>query len=242
MRSLHFEKVQGVRCRRVQCDEIWSFCYSKQSNTGAAGSRIGRGDVWTWTAIDADSKLIISWMVGDRDAETANLFIQDLRDRLANRVQLTTDGHRPYLDAVESAFGGDVDYAMLVKLYGGSTEGPRGSAERRYSPAKVIGTQYQRISGAPNAQYTSTSYSERHNLTMRMSMRRYTRLTNGFSKKFDNHLHALAIYFVCYNWIRTHKAHRLTPAMAAGLTDKLMSWEDVVALIDAREATRKKAA
>jgi IS1 family transposase len=210
-----------------------------QSNTSPAGSRLGRGDVWTWTAIDADSKLIISWMVGDRDAETAKFFIQDLKNRLANRVQLTTDGHRPYLDAVENAFGGDIDYAMLVKLYGVSVEGPRGSAERRYSPANVIGTRSARISGAPNAHYTSTSYSERHNLTMRMSMRRFTRLTNAFSKKFDNHLHALALYFVSYNWIRIHKTLRVTPAMAAGLTDRLMSWEDVVALIDAREADKK---
>jgi IS1 family transposase len=240
--AFHFEKVQGVRCRRVQCDEKWSFCFSKQVNTSAEGSRLGRGDVWTWTAIDADSKLIISWMVGDRDAESASLFIQDLKGRLANRVQLTTDGWHAYLDAVENAFGGDVDYAMLVKLYGASVEGPRGSAERRYSPAKVIGTRYERISGAPNAHYTSTSYSERHNLTMRMSMRRFTRLTNAFSKKFDNHLHALALYFVSYNWIRIHKTLKVTPAMAAGLTDKLMSWEDVVALIDAREAALKKAA
>jgi IS1 family transposase len=239
--SFHFEKVQGVRSRRVQCDEIWSFCYSKETNTPAAGSRIGRGDVWTWTALDADSKLIISWMVGGRDAETANLFMQDLKDRLANRVQLTTDGHRPYLDAVENAFGGDIDYAMLVKLYGSSGEGPHGSAERRYSPSQVVGTRYQRIVGAPNDYYTSTSYTERHNLTIRMSMRRYTRLTNAFSKKFDNHLHALALYFVSYNWIRIHKTLRVTPAMAAGLTDKLMNWEDIVTLIDAREATRKAA-
>lgn len=238
----HFDRVQGVRSRRIQCDEIWSFCYSKQSNTPAADSRIGRGDVWTWTAIDADTKLVISWMVGDRDAETAHLFIQDLKDRLSNRVQLTTDGYAKYLDAVEDAFGGDIDYAMLIKLYDGDLAGPRNSAERRYSPSKVIGTRFERICGAPNAHYTSTSYAERHNLTIRMSMRRYTRLTNAFSKKFDNHLHALALYFVSYNWIRIHKTLRVTPAMAAGLTDKLLSWEDVVELIDAREAARKKAA
>jgi IS1 family transposase len=166
----------------------------------------------------------------------------DLQDRLANRVQLTTDGWHAYLDAIESAFGGDVDYAMLIKLYGASVEGRRAPAERRYSPAQVIGTRYQRVAGAPNAQYTSTSYSDRHNLTMRMSMRRFTRLTNAFSKKFDNHLHALAIYFVWYNFLKLHKAHKLTPAMAAGITDKLMSWEDVVALIGAREAALKKAA
>jgi IS1 family transposase len=241
--DFQFEKVRGVRSKRVQCDEIWSFCFSKESNTPAAGSRIGRGDVWTWTALDADTKLIISWMVGDRDAETAILFMRDLRDRLANRVQLTTDGHRPYLVAVEDAFGGDIDYAMLVKLYGSAGEGPYGPAERRYSPAKVIGTRYQRIVGAPQDYYTSTSFTERHNLSIRMSMRRYTRLTNAFSKKLDNHIHALALYFMSYNWIRIHKTLRVTPAMAAGLiTDKLMSWEDVVTLVDAREAAQKRAA
>jgi len=233
--AFHAENVVGVKAKRVQCDEIWSFCYSKQGNTPAEGSRIGRGDVWTWTALDADSKLIISWMVGDRDAEAANLFISDLKNRLANRVQLTTDGWHAYLDAVEDAFGGDVDYAMLIKLYGASVEGQRGSAERRYSPAQVIGTRYQRICGAPNAQYTSTSYTEGHNLTMRMQMRRFTRLTNGFSKKFDNHCHALALYFVWYNLVKIHKAHRLTPAMAAGITDKLWSVEDIVALVEASE-------
>src|SRR5438034_1207311 len=158
--AFHAEHVRGVRSKRVQCDEIWSFCYSKQSNTPAAGSRIGRGDVWTWTAIDADSKLIISWMVGDRDAEVADLFIQDLRDRLANRVQLTTDGHRPYMDAVESAFGGDVDYAMLVKLYGEDLS-QRRSPERRYSPAQVVGTRYQTSSGGASWQSTSTQSRER---------------------------------------------------------------------------------
>jgi IS1 family transposase len=238
--AFHAEKVQGVKAKRVQCDEIWSFCASKESNTKAENRRKGHGDVWTWTAIEADSKLIISWLVGDRDAMAANEFIQDVKDRLANRVQLTTDGFRQYLDAVEGAFGGDVDYAMLIKLYGAPAEG--GSHERRYSPNKITGTRYERISGAPNAHYTSTSYSERHNLTMRMSMRRFTRLTNAFSKKFDNHCHALALYFMSYNWIRIHKTLRVTPAMAASLTDKLMSWEDVVALIDAREAALKKAA
>ncbi len=238
--AFHAEKVKGVKARRVQCDEIWSFCGSKESNTKVEKRRIGHGDVWTWTGIEADSKLIISWMVGDRDAEAARLFIQDLKDRIANRVQLTTDGHRPYLEAVEAAFGGDIDYAMLIKLYGGSPEG--GSAERRYSPSKIIGTRYERIVGAPNAHYTSTSYAERQNLTMRMSMRRFTRLTNAFSKKFDNHCHALALYFMSYNWIRIHSTLRVTPAMAAGLTDKLMTWEDVVAMIDAREADLKRAA
>jgi IS1 family transposase len=239
--TFHHETVQGVRSKRIQCDEIWSFCYSKASNTGAAGTRIGRGDVWTWTALDADSTLIISWLIGGRDADAANLFIHDLKDRLATRVQLTTDGHRAYLDAVESAFGGDVDYAMLVKLYG-APEGKPGSPERRYSPSECIGTRYQRIVGAPNEYYTSTSYTERHNLTMRMQMRRFTRLTNAFSKKIDNHCHALALYFVWYNFARTHKAHKLSRAMAAGLTDRLWDMADIVTLIDERADRRKRRA
>jgi len=233
--AFHHEHVRNVRAKYVQCDEIWSFCYSKASNTGAEGTRIGRGDVWTWTAIEADSKLIISWAVGDRDAPTANYFIQDVKNRLANCVQLTTDGHKPYLNAVESAFGMDVDYAMLVKLYGEDASAKRGSPERRYSPSQVIGTRYQRIQGAPNEYYTSTSFAERHNLTMRMQMRRMTRLTNAFSKKFDNHCHALALYFVWYNFVKLHKAHKLTPAMAAGIADKLWAVEDIVALVEASE-------
>lgn len=233
--AFHDEHVRNVRAKYVRCDEIWSFCYSKESNTPSEESRIGRGDVWTWTAIDAESKLIISWAVGDRDAPTADYFIRDVSNRLASRVQLTTDGHRPYLKAVENHFGMDVDYAMLVKLYGEDVGARRGAPERRYSPAQVIGTRYQRIQGAPNAHYTSTSFAERHNLTMRMSMRRMTRLTNAFSKKFDNHCHALALYFFWYNWVRLHKAHRLTPAMAAGLAKGPMEMTDLVAMIDAQE-------
>jgi IS1 family transposase len=231
--SFHYETVRNVRAKRVQCDEIWSFCYSKQVNTPADQRRLGRGDTWTWTALDHDSRLIISWMVGGRDANTANLFISDLRDRLANCIQLTTDGHHAYLDAVEEAFGGDIDYAMLVKLYGK----PEGSSptEKRYSPAPCVGTRWQRICGAPNAHYSQTSYNERHNLTMRMQMRRFTRLTNAFSKKLDNHCHALALYFVWYNFVKIHKAHKLSPAMAAGLADKLWAIEDIVALVEAAE-------
>jgi IS1 family transposase len=176
----------------------------------------GRGDVWTWTALEADSKLIISWAVGDRDAPTADYFIRDVSNRLANRVQLITDGHRPYLKAVENHFGMDIDYAMLVKLYGEDVSAKRGSPERRYSPGQVIGTRYQRIKGAPNEYYTSTSFAERHNLTMRMQMRRFTRLTNTFSKKFDNRCHALAIYFVWYNFTKIHKAHKLTQRWLQG--------------------------
>jgi IS1 family transposase len=230
--AFHSEHVRNVKTKRVQCDEIWSFCYSKQSNTPAEGSKIGRGDVWTWTAIDADSKLIVSWAVGDRDAETASIFTNDLKERLANRVQLSTDGHHVYLDAVEDAFGGDVDYAMLIKLYGPDTSAKPSSAERRYSPSQVVGTRNERICGAPNAQYTSTSFAERQNLTMRMSMRRFTRLTNAFSKKFDNHCHALALYFVWYNFVKIHKTHKLTPAMAAGVTDRLWEMKDIAEMVD----------
>jgi IS1 family transposase len=227
--SFHADSVRNVKSRRVQCDEIWSFCYSKAVNTGA-GHRGERGDVWTWTAIDADTKLIVSWLVGGRDAEAASQFIADLKSRLANRVQLTTDGWRAYLDAVFDAFEHHVDYAQLVKLYGPAPDG-----QRRYSPPEVVGIQKSRIIGNPDQDHISTSYVERQNLTMRMSMRRFTRLTNAFSKKVDNHCHALALYFVWYNWIRIHKTLRVTPAMAAGLTDKLMDMADVVALIDAQE-------
>ncbi len=227
--SFHDEMVRNVPAKRVQCDEIWSFCYSKAKNVpehkqGAAG------DLWTWTALDADSKLIVSWLVGGRDSDYAIAFMDDLRTRLANRVQLTTDGHRAYLEAVEGAFGSDVDYAMLVKLYGESAEG-----EKRYSPAECIGARKTRIEGNPDLAHVSTSHTERHNLTMRMQMRRFTRLTNAFSKKVENHCHSLALYFVWYNWVRLHKAHRTTPAMAAGLTDKLMDMGDIVRLIDDAE-------
>jgi IS1 family transposase len=237
--SFHYDHVKGLTSKRVQCDEIWSFCHSKAANTPAARTRIGHGDVWTWTAIDAETKVIISWMIGDRSAETAKLFMEDVAARVAGRVQLTTDGHKPYLVAVAHAFGEDIDYAMLVKLYGSSGDGPRGSTERRYSPATVIGTKRDPISGNPDPAHVSTSYSERQNLTMRMSMRRFTRLTNAFSKKIDNHCHALALYFVWYNFVRVHKTLRVSPAMAAGLTDRLWSMTDIVRLADEYEQARK---
>lgn len=224
----HDDKVRNVPARRVQCDEIWSFCYAKAKNVAAAKSApYGAGDVWTWTAFEADSKLIVSWMIGGRDADTANIFMDDLQARLANRVQLTTDGHRPYLEAVAGAFQGGIDYAMLVKLYGRNEE-----AEKRYSPAEFLATRIVRITGSPDPAHISTSFTERHNLTMRMQMRRFTRLTNPFSKKIDNHCHSLALYFVWYNWCRIHKAHRVTPAMAAGLTDKLMHMTDIANMIE----------
>jgi IS1 family transposase len=229
--SFHYDKVRELRCQRVQCDEIWSFCYSKAANT-PTGYKGERGDVYTWTALDPDSKLIITWTVGDRTLDTGRVFLDDLQMRLATNVQLTTDGHRPYLIAVPEAFGGDIDFAQLVKLY---RESPTRS-ERRYSPAECIGTRVSVVSGNPDPKHISTSYVERQNLTMRMSMRRFTRLTNAFSKKVDNHCHALALYFVWYNWVRSHKSlNKLTPAMAAGLTDQPMEMADIARLIDDEE-------
>lgn len=228
--AYHEANVRGVSAKRVQCDEIWSFCYAKAKNVATAKAAPEEaGDVWTWTALDADSKLIVSYLVGGRDAEYANAFISDLKDRLTNRVQLTTDGHKAYLDAVEEAFGADVDYAMLVKLYGASPDASKG----RYSPAECTGIRKTRIEGQPDKAHVSTSYVERQNLTMRMSMRRFTRLTNAFSKKFENHHHALALYFMFYNFVRIHKTLRVTPAMAAGVTDRLWSMEDMATLVDA---------
>jgi IS1 family transposase len=198
---------------------------------------LGYGDVWTWTAIDADSKLICSYLAGGRDIEYAVAFIDDLKGRLANRVQLTTDGHRAYLQAVDKAFGMDVDYAMLVKLYG---EAPGNGPERRYSPAQCIGAEKRRIIGNPRVGDPSTSYVERQNLTMRMSMRRFTRLTNAFSKKLENHIHALALYFMVYNFVRIHKTIKTTPAMQAGISDHLWSMEDIAKLIEANEQPKKR--
>ena len=229
--AYHDEAVRNVNAQRVQCDEIWSFVYAKDKNVKAAkAAPDGAGDVWTWTAIEADSKMILSYEVGDRSAATAIEFMDDLCARLANRVQLTTDGHKAYLEAVEGAFGGDIDYAMLVKLYGdlgGKT------AERKYSPAECTGIKKRAVEGRPDMDHVSTSYVERQNLTMRMGMRRFTRLTNGFSKKLENHLHMLSLYFVHYNFVRIHKTLKCTPAMAAGVSDTLHDMEWIVALIDA---------
>src|SRR3984893_3510914 len=235
----HDEAVHGVASQRIQCDEAWAFCYAKQKNVaGAKAAPEGAGDVWTWTALDADSKLILTWAVGGRDASYALALMDDLRSRITTRVQLTTDGHRPYLQAVEDAFGADVDYGMLVKLYGAETSGQ--GHERKYSPSECIGARKERIAGNPDPKHVSTSYTERHNLTMRMSMRRFTRLTNAFSKKVDNHCHALALYFVFYNFVRVHKTLRVTPAMAVGISNRLWSMDDIVALIDAAEGEPKK--
>jgi len=228
--AYHDENVRGVKAKRVQCDEIWSFTYAKQKNVAAAKRAPDEaGDTWTWTALDADSKLIVSWLVGGRDGGYATQFMNDVASRLANRAQLTTDGHKVYLEAVEGAFGADVDYAMLIKLYGASPE----TAKGRYSPAECIGARKERIEGSPDRKHVSTSFVERQNLTMRMHMRRFTRLTNGFSKKTENHVHMVALYTVWYNFVKMHKTLKMTPAMAAGVTGKLWSMEDVVALMDA---------
>ena len=228
--AYHDATVRDVAAQRVQCDEIWSFCYAKARNVPTAKSApVGAGDVWTWTALDADSKLIVSWLVGGRDALYANEFMSDVADRLANRVQLTTDGHLAYIDAVEGAFGADVDFAQLVKLYGAAPD-----AVKRYSPPVCVGAKKDVFNGKPDRRHISTSYVERQNLTMRMSMRRFTRLTNTFSKRVENHCHALALYFVWYNFVRIHKTLRVTPAMAAGVTDTLRDMEWIVSLIDAR--------
>ena len=222
------ETLVNLNCRRVQCDEIWAFCYAKRKNvtTEIAEKHPDAGDVWTWTAIDADSKLVLSWLVAGRDAGSAYTFMQDVAARLSHRVQLTTDGHRPYLEAVESAFGSDVDFATLQKLYGVDAED-----EKRYSPAKCIGVDCKVVQGDPDPRHISTSYVERQNLTMRMHMRRFTRLTNAFSKRVTMHAHAVALHFMHYNFVRIHKTLRQTPAMAAGVTGKLWEVADIVALL-----------
>lgn len=227
--TFHDEKVRKLRSRRVQVDEIWSFCAAKQKNVQDMKKPVDRaGDVWTWTALDADSKLIVSWLVGDRDSEHAQMFMHDVADRIDQRTQVTSDGLRVYVEATMDAFGGFVDYAQLVKIYGQTSEG-----QRRYSPPECVGATKVRISGRPKPEHISTSYVERSNLTLRMQNRRFTRLTNAFSKKFESHVDMVALYTVWYNWIRIHKTLRTTPAMAANLTTTLMGFEDIVALIDA---------
>lgn len=230
--AYHDEHVRRLTSKRIQVDEIWSFTYAKQKNVAMAKAAPEcAGDTWTWTAIDADTKLIVSWLVGGRDGAYAMAFIDDLAARLANRVQLTSDGHKAYLDAVEDAFGDDVDYAMLIKLYGESVEG-----QKRYSPAEIVGTKKTCCTGKPDLKHISTSYAERQNLTMRMHMRRFTRLTNGFSKKIENHAHSVALFMTYYNFVRIHKTLRITPAMAAGVSARLWEISDIVALVEADEA------
>jgi IS1 family transposase len=228
--------LRNLSCQRIQADEIWSFVYSKQKNVPEEKrGQFGYGDVWTWTAIDADTKLIVSWYLGTRDGAAAYAFMTDLASRLTNRVQLTTDGHHAYLSAVDAAFGREIDYAMLVKQYGTAPE-----AEKRYSPPICLGAERQEIRGLPDPEHISTSYVERQNLSMRMGMRRFTRLTNAFSKKLANHMHALSIYFMHYNFVRIHQTLRCTPAMAAGITTTLWSLEDIVRIVDEWEAVQAK--
>lgn len=224
----HDEHVRGLQSKLVECDEIWSFCYAKQKNVATAKvAPEGAGDVWTWTAIDADSKLIITYLLGGRDAEYALEFTDDLRSRVDSRVQLTTDGYKVYLKAVEESFGNDVDYAQLVKMFGNAP----GSTAGRYSPAECTGIKKVRITGIPEYNKVSTSYVERQNLTMRMHMRRFTRLTNGFGKKLENQLHAVSLHFMYYNFAKIHKTLRVTPAMQADLSDHVWSIEEIARLV-----------
>ncbi|HLE63626.1 MAG TPA: IS1 family transposase [Pyrinomonadaceae bacterium] len=214
--------LRNLRCRRIQCDEIWAFVYAKEKNVPAdKRGQFGYGDVWTWTAIDAETKLVPSFMVANRDVRSATMFIDDLKSRLAGRVQLTTDGLRVYLEAVEGAFGADIDYAQLVKIYGASQE------ETRYSPAECIGCERKSVTGNPDPKHVSTSFAERQNLTMRMGMRRFTRLTNAFSKKVENHAYQVALHFMHYNFARVHASLRVTPAMEAGVSDHVWSLEEI---------------
>ncbi len=218
--------LRNLPCKRIQCDEIWSFVYSKQKNV-PEGMENDAGDIWTWTAICADTKLVPSWMVGSRTIKTAALFVDDLAGRLSNRVQLSTDGNRMYLDAIDDAFAGDIDYAMLIKVYG--TSGDSGGSGR-FSPAQFTSATKEAIVGNPEEKHISTSFVERQNLTMRMSMRRFTRLTNAFSKKAENHAHAVALHFMYYNFGRIHKTLRVTPAMEAGISDHVWSLEEIASL------------
>jgi IS1 family transposase len=228
--------LRNLTCKKIQCDEIWSFCYAKEKNLPEElKGKLGFGDVWTWTAIDADTKLIASYLVGGRSATYARKFIDDLASRLAHRVQLTTDGHRSYLTAVESAFGAEVDYAMLDKIY----NAPPNKGTTRYSPAECCGARKIKVKGNPDMSQVSTSFVERQNLTMRMSMRRMTRLTNAFSKKMENQAHAVALHFMHYNFARIHQTLRVTPAMEAGISDHVWSLEEIAALLDMEDGYDK---
>jgi IS1 family transposase len=218
--------LRNLKCKRVQCDEVWQFCNAKEKNVPAdKKGKFGYGDVWTWVAIDADTKLIPVWTLGNRDARTATALIEDLASRLTHRIQLTTDGHKAYLEAVEGAFGCDIDYAMLVKTYESTQD------ETRYSPAKCTSCEAKTITGNPDPEHISTSYIERQNLTMRMTMRRFTRLTNAFSKKIENHAYSVALYTMHYNFCRIHASLRVTPAMEAGITDHVWTIEEMLSEI-----------
>lgn len=236
--EFHDKTVRGVKSQRVQCDEIWSFCGMKEKAAKAKGAERPEdvGDVWTWTAIDADSKLIVSWLVGGRDAESGYHFLRDVESRLANRVQLSTDGHGAYLVAVPAAFGSKVDYAQIVKIYGSGSK----EDQRRYSPAQCLGIEKHRIIGRPDEKHVSTSYVERSNLTLRMANRRFTRLTNAFSKKLENHCHMLALYTVWYNFVKMHRTLKMTPAMASGVSGSLWSMADLAAMVDEYDAAQPR--
>jgi IS1 family transposase len=225
--AYHDEHVRNVRVRRLQCDEIWAYVGAKARNVSAEKKEIGWGDVWTWVGLDADTKLVVSYLVGGRGAGWAKDFMLDCASRIVGNPQITTDMHKPYLAAVEEAFGGDADYAILHKIFGASDE-----PEKRYSPAKCIGCDMKTVSGVPDPKHVSTSYVERQNLTMRMSMRRFTRLTNAFSKKIENHAYAVALHFMYCNYVRIHQTLRVTPAMEAGLTDHVWSMDDLVAIME----------
>jgi IS1 family transposase len=234
--TYHDANVRDVNAARVQIDEIWSFTYAKQKNVARAkAAPEGAGDTWTWTALEADTKLILSYVVGDRSGQSAMMLMDDLRDRITNRVQITTDGHKAYLEAVEGGFGDDVNFAQLVRIYG-----PTMAAPARYSPAECTGIKKTRITGNPDIDHVSTSYVERRNLTMRMHMRRFTRLTNAFSKKAENHEHAVALHMMYYNFVRIHKTLRVTPAMAAGVGDRLWEIADIAQLVADTETAPAK--
>lgn len=236
-REYQDQAFRNLTCQRVQVDEIWSFCYAKAKNVPREHrGEFGFGDVWTWVAIDADTKLVPCWLVGKRDAECAQEFVRDLESRMANRIQLTTDGNRLYLMAVAKAFHGDVDYGILIKIFGKVQE------EARYSPPLCLGIQKKVHRGDPDPEHISTSYVERQNLTMRMQMRRFTRLTNAFSKKLENHAAAIALHYMHYNFCRIHQTLRVTPAMAAGVTDHVWDAQDVVRLLEAKEYSLLKQA
>ena len=234
--AYHDDAVRDVKAERIQCDEIWSFTYAKQKNVAKADAAPeGAGDTWTWTAL-TEKKLILSYLVGGRDAGYAHDFMSDVADRLSNRVQLTTDGHKAYLNAVEDAFGGDVDYAQLIKIYGKAPQGP----QTRYSPAECTGAEKRPVTGNPDDDHISTSHIERSNLTMRMHMRRFTRLTNGFSKKLSNHCHMVALYTVFYNFVKIHKTLSVTPAMESGISGEVRDFEWIVGLVDLNKPEPKK--
>ena len=235
-REFQDEAIRNINSKRVQCDEIWSFCYAKDKNVAPEDKELlGHGDAYTWTAIDPDTKLAISWLVGRRDQDYAEAFIGDLASRLAGRIQLTTDGWGPYIGAVEKVFAGAIDFAMLVKVY----EGENAKGQRRYSPAKFLKAEKRRINGNPDVDEVSTSYVERQNLNMRMSMRRFTRLTNGFSKKIENLEHAVSLHFMYYNFGRVHKTLRVTPAMEAGIADHIWTLEEIAGLVKEEEPKKR---